>query len=140
MKKPKFKYVPQRWTDDCVVASLAMVTGYDYREIDNCFKRAKNGGIVFSDAITFLKDCGLTVITKVVDGCSSIEKANGLMLVPFADIHLVQGTLDCNTNDTHCFVMTKTGKCYNPNIHAKFLDPYEGYYSIPLIAGIYYEK
>lgn len=140
MKKPKFRYVPQQGNSDCVIASIAMVTGQDYDDVEWHFKDTDKKGVSVEDCIGYLMDKGITIISKSSEGFIDINRNNKLLLFPFADIHIVRAKVYANDRMNHAFVMLKNGKCYNPTQPNKFCNPLTHYYWIKQVIGCYYEK
>jgi len=136
MEKPKFRYVSQKYENDCAVACLAMITGYSYEKVDKRFNYKK--GIKFSKSVDYLQYQGIGIIIKEWIGCQNINYNNKLMAQPYADIHLISVKQYADSPYHHAIVMDKNGQIYDPG--DKTIKDLNHYYEIVKVAGCFYEK
>jgi hypothetical protein len=143
MKKPKFKYIPQKMKDetqsDCAIACIAMILGCSYNAVyEDMYDDFEKNGVSFKRALEYLADHGLSVITKEWKCYQDIRKNNKRMKEPFADIHLVRVRQYANKSMLHSMVMDKNGRVYDPSPFGRSNKGFAGWYEILEVGGCYY--
>ena len=133
----KIKYVAQEQEYGCVIASIAMVLGWKYRDVAAYFENDfSKRGINAELAETFLCERGFSVIEKRAKGFMDVYASNKRMLVPFAAVHLISGTQFIDSKTNHCFVMDAKGKIFNPG-STKPQNALTDYYFINRVFGFW---
>jgi hypothetical protein len=138
MKKPKFRFVAQRNAFDCATASIAMATGYSYKNVAKAFFGDK--GLKGKEVIKYLTDCGFALIIKELESWNHRVKANKEMLVPFAHAHLICCFPYTDDKYGHMFFMDHRGRCFDPGRRNEPVNALKDFFKIDLVIGIYYDK
>lgn len=134
----KIRFVQQKHELGCAVASIAMVLGCEYDDVERRFGRSfDKQGLKTDQARSFVCDHGFSVIEKRADGFMDIERSNARMLQPFADVHIISAQPFADSKIHHCFVMDAKGKIYDPNRGIN-PDP-TSYYYIVTVLGFFTE-
>lgn len=132
----KIKWVGQKHQYGCSIACISMILGTDYDIIEKHFKEnLDKKGIATSDAIAYLAEQGLNIIVKESVGMANVKLQNKLLLLPFAEVHLLSVKQFMNNKIHHSIVMDNKGNIFDPDdVTRKDL---KLFYSIETVVGCF---
>lgn len=135
MMRPKIKLIKATRDKGCALACLAMILGSTEDEIDKDFNVDFNRGGITVDLIDeYLRDAGLSVISKQVGSFINLQNSNKRMLQPFAHAHIVIVQSRIDSKRTHAVVMSAKGKLFDPAA-----EPYARHYYVKHVLGVFWD-